>query len=511
MSTINSPKKIIVVLGAGRSGTSLLMRVLTNFGMTVSEKMTQSSVQNPTGTYEDSNIFSVHSDILEHFKTNQYLPLPENWLQTGVTRLSIQKLTDVVRNEVDNAKTIWGFKDPRTALFLAMWNKIFNRTKVVPIYILAVRSPESVVNSLKLQYSYAEEISELFWLHKNCEALFRTGANCFIIHYEEWFSRVNDVMHELLNYTGLKEYCKDTNIEKALQGLINPHLNRSIYEDYTIQNEYVLKLYDVLKTCRGSEFDRSTLMQTVKECRKTMDGFKGWLIQSWQMLENESNKRTKLERQLINETKILKSKEMELERHKTRCFKLKDKLEREISENKNFAERVKDLKQELEKLVQENNRLMLLQKDLFDDNLELSNKIATLSSKSKKLKYNFKEKLKTPKRVTQIIKPRLKKFGLISTKNILQTNVNINSLLFSPQMKQITDHLIKYNKQNFSFMRSVLGRFIWKFKYRDLLKKYSNQELNTRIAKRMENHVKRWGPLAGQYSENIKFKNNKKS
>jgi hypothetical protein len=58
--------------------------------------------------------------------------------------------------------------------------------------------------------------------------------------------------------------------------LIKPNLNRSIYEDYQVQNQYVHMLYDILKDCRGNNFDRSQLMSVVNKCKKTMEGFRGW-------------------------------------------------------------------------------------------------------------------------------------------------------------------------------------------------------------------------------------------
>jgi hypothetical protein len=506
MNNILSTKKLIVVLGAGRSGTSLVMRALSNFGMTVSSEMTLSSVQNPTGTYEDSQIFKVHSDILENFKTNQYLPLPENWLDNKVIRESIKKLSSIIANEVDNAQTIWGFKDPRTALFLPMWNKIFNKAKVVPIYILAVRDPISVVNSLKLQYSYKEEVSELFWLHKNCEALFCTGANCFIVHYEEWFSHANEIIAKLLNYTGLNVYCKDINIDESLKEVINPNLNRSIYGDYEIRNEYVLKLYDVLRTCRGSDFHKSTLMQIVEECRRVMDGFKGWLIQSRQLIEIESSKRAKIvkskfEDQLINEKKNRETTKLELDRQRAKFHELENKLEKVISEKEKSVAHINDLENKIGELVKENNKLMILQKDLSDYNLESFRKVSILNPKSMKLNLSFKEKFTTLKRKGLIIKPKFKKFNFILNKNILFTNFNINSIIFNPQTKWLSNFLFGHNKQNSNFMRSVIGKFIWKLKYKDLLNRYSNQELNIRIAERMRSHVKKWGPIADKYNK----------
>lgn len=77
--TDQQTKRVIVVLGAGRTGTSLLMKVLNAIGMTVSDIMTPPSEQNPDGGFEDSDIFALHSKILSALNTNQLFPLPEGW------------------------------------------------------------------------------------------------------------------------------------------------------------------------------------------------------------------------------------------------------------------------------------------------------------------------------------------------------------------------------------------------------------------------------------------------
>lgn len=496
-----SPKKIIVVLGSGRSGTSLLMRALTRFGMTISAELIPSSVQNPSGTYEDRNIFAVHSDILKALNTNQYLPMPEAWLQNKAVKDSIKKLSNIIENEIDNTPTTWGFKDPRTALFLSMWNKIFNRSKVVPIYLLAVRDPASVVNSMKFQYSYAEEVVELFWLHKNCEALLRTGANCFIVHFEEWFVNAEEVIRGLLEFTGLKFFLKEKNIAEALLDVIKPGLNRSIYENYQIQNEYVIKLYDVLKDCRGSDFDRQRLMQTVNECRKAMDGFKGWLIQSRQLIEMESNRRAKFELQLSNEAKKREAIEIELERHKQRCAKLENKLEMEASKAKDSAGLVNDLKHELEELVLENNKLMMVRKDISDKNKEFLKQTVGLNSKPHKIRSNIRKYIKAPGWENPNTKSEFQFNNITVNKYTSDSNFNLHATISNPAARRAADYLYKYSEGNFKFLRVLIGKIVWKVKYRELQRKYSGQDLKIRIGQRWEKHIKKWGPLPGNHKK----------
>ena len=348
----NISKQAIVVLGAGRTGTSLAMQVLHQLGMTVSDTMTPPSEQNQMGGFEDTEIFSLQSELLDVLQTNQLYPLPDGWLSNPEVMAKKKQLADIVQNRIANAQTIWGFKDPRTALFLPLWFQVFNPHKIVAQYILAVRSPVSTIRSLKTQYAQGEEISELFWLHKNCAALTHTGSNVFIVHYEDWFTRPVELARELLATTGLDAYFSG-DVQQTVQEVIKPQLNRAAYhETYAVQNEYVVKLYDALQDCRGDDFDRDRLMSVVQECSMAIRGFKGWYV--------------------------------EAQKHLARQNQLSKRLEKtKSSQNNEHVQQIKDLKRQLQETTSQNNEHVQQIKDLHEEKEELR---ITLSSSMKELK-----------------------------------------------------------------------------------------------------------------------------
>lgn len=284
----NQTKKVIVVLSAGRSGTSLLMKALGNLGMTLSEDMIPGSMGNPEGFFEDAEIVQVHKELFEKLHTKSTLPLPDGWLESDPVTKARPQLRKILEERLAQSNTIWGFKDPRTVSFLPLWSRILNTPGTVPVFLLAVRDPATVATSLKRQINRAETVTELQWLQRTIDALHHTAGDCFVVHYEDWFTRPNELAHGLLQYTGLDQYFTG-NIDEALKEVIKPNLNRAVYDEYTVQNEYVLKLYGVLKDCRGDDFNRVKLMETVKACRKAMNAFKGWSKEKQRATELESD------------------------------------------------------------------------------------------------------------------------------------------------------------------------------------------------------------------------------
>ncbi|PTN33799.1 sulfotransferase family protein [Desulfonatronum sp. SC1] len=347
------------------------MKALGAMGMRLSENMIPASVANPEGFFEDAEIVEIHKQLLVDLGSLPTLPLPEGWLEAEPARKARPRLRKVLESRLSDANTIWGFKDPRTVTFLPLWNRILNSPGTVPVYILAARAPASVASSLKRQINREEAITELQWLQRTTDALHHTAADCFIVHYEDWFTRPMEQAQELLRYTGLDQYFSG-NAKEALKDVIKPNLNRAVYEDYEVQNEYVLKLYDVLKDCRGADFDRQRLMAVVKECRKAMDGFKGWHLEAQRRISRQAQQKnsksvSELEKDLHNLTlqnneylKQLKDLHDELKENRVRAVSLRQVQEELQQEKQKVAKEQKHVAAMQERLEKSRNETLRL-------------------------------------------------------------------------------------------------------------------------------------------------------
>ena len=311
-------KRVIVVLGAGRTGTSLLAKILASLGMDISDSLRPAAEHNPDGIFEDDAIVKMHVDLLSKLGNHAYLPLEQEILkEQGVNRY-ISQLREIVLDNIGSAIKIWGFKDPRTPSLLPLWMRVFNTGKITPTYILSVRDPRSAVESMHKQYGDSYQIGELVWLYRNCEALYHTGANCFLVHYEDWFTdQAPDIAKQLLRYTDLDEYWDNKkNITETITDIVKPNLNRAIYNDYNIENRYVMKLYDQLSQCKGDQFDRQALMDVVMECRKAMNEFSGWAVEAQRFFKQKN---------MISKKEIQTQKEIQIKLRE--CIDLRDEYE----------------------------------------------------------------------------------------------------------------------------------------------------------------------------------------
>ena len=122
-----------------RSGTSMLTQWLSACGLNVGERLMGEGAANKFGHFEDYDFFHFHEEIL---KANGC---------TYVTSLGQQltlsdKLVKKAEKILDDRKNLpqWGWKEPRTCLFMPLWDKLLPDAFGIVIY----RHYDEVVDSL---------------------------------------------------------------------------------------------------------------------------------------------------------------------------------------------------------------------------------------------------------------------------------------------------------------------------------------------------------------------------
>ncbi len=267
---------MVMIIGAGRTGSSMLTRILIALGMSGSSNHVSAVEHNPEGVFEDNDIVNIHKNILSTIGVHAYGVVPDDFLCIDGVAQFIPKIKKIIKEKTINPEYIWGFKDPRSASLLPLWSRVFNPLKIAPKYVVTLRNPAAVVTSMHRQFNDDVGIAELVWLVRTCDALYYSGGNCFIVHYEDWFTdKANKLALNLSLFIGL-EY-DENKIQSLLDGIVKKSLNRSSYENYEILNPYVEKLYTVLKQCSGDDFDHEKLMKVVIECRQAIKSFTPWL------------------------------------------------------------------------------------------------------------------------------------------------------------------------------------------------------------------------------------------
>jgi hypothetical protein len=264
-----APRPIVLIIGSGRSGTSLTMQVLAALGLRTGVDLIPANASNPRGFYEDRAIVRLHADLLRALGTPLYAPLPADWLHTPVARATCDALSRLLRQRLAQTEGPYGIKDPRLSTLYPLWHDVFERLGLQPRVILAVRDPRSVVASLRRHYGFSAEEAEWLWLARNSDALLNSGGRCLVVHYERWFDQPLPLAEALLRHTGLA-LPDGSDPSAVIADRVCAGLDRSGNGMPPPRNPWVRRLYGALQTHSPAPHDVDALLSLAGDCRTAL-------------------------------------------------------------------------------------------------------------------------------------------------------------------------------------------------------------------------------------------------
>lgn len=140
----------VLILGAGRSGTSTLARALIALGIEFGSQFKRPTRKNPRGFFEEANMLAISKQVrramglrAEHVR----LLTDADWQQADLTTLS-QQMRVAIEQAMQDAQ-IWGFKYASTGRILPFWLPLLEEMAVQPAFVFAYRNPLSISASRK--------------------------------------------------------------------------------------------------------------------------------------------------------------------------------------------------------------------------------------------------------------------------------------------------------------------------------------------------------------------------
>ena len=149
------PRKVLLVAGAGRSGTSTLAGIVSRLGMHVPLPEVAPDDSNPRGFGEPQWVVDVHDEWLAETRVQVSDARPSAWFDTG--RVCSREPARIRASdwlephfEVHPELVI---KDPRLSWFLGLWRVAAIRTGATPVFATMLRPPAEVVGSKQKYYA----------------------------------------------------------------------------------------------------------------------------------------------------------------------------------------------------------------------------------------------------------------------------------------------------------------------------------------------------------------------
>jgi len=155
---------VLVLGGMHRSGTSLLASLFEGAGVSVGTRLLGSGTGNDVGHFEDLDFQEFHQRAL----------VGNGLSAEGFTADALPRVPEPLHAEalriVDDRRRqggVWGWKDPRTVLFLDFWAERLPDAR----YVFVFRRPWEVVDSFFRRgdpaFTFHPQLAARVWLHYN--------------------------------------------------------------------------------------------------------------------------------------------------------------------------------------------------------------------------------------------------------------------------------------------------------------------------------------------------------
>ncbi len=253
----------IVILGMHRSGTSALAGTLGLLGATMPEHQIAANPTNPTGHWEPERLVRINDRLLEEAGSGwqDWRRFDPGAVPSERMRAYRDEIVSCLEEEYAEA-TLFVLKDPRISRMVPLYSDILGSMGVDPKYVLCLRNPVDVAESLDRRNAMSAGFAALLWLRHVLEAERSTRDRPrVLLTYEalldDWRSVAERIAGTLEFHWPRTIQDAAPEIEPFLQRDLEHHDRRSVDLDASEKIErWVRDAYGALQSLVADDDDR---------------------------------------------------------------------------------------------------------------------------------------------------------------------------------------------------------------------------------------------------------------
>jgi hypothetical protein len=185
-------KRIIVVAGVPRSGTSAITKGLDALGVNIGKALYNlPDTGNEKGFFEDEDINLLNYGLLKILTGK-----PDNAILINLRNIPEEAITifkntakDIIKDRLRDAD-IFGFKDPFIAKLLPIWQEVFSELSIDVSFVVVCRNPKSSALSMVKRGNMDIIIAYYIWLSGmisilDCVLNSKFKSNAVFVDYDD--------------------------------------------------------------------------------------------------------------------------------------------------------------------------------------------------------------------------------------------------------------------------------------------------------------------------------------
>ena len=234
----------VVVVGAGRSGTSAITRGVQALGVELGSNLRPAGGKNPTGFFEDQHLLAINKRLKRLLRIrgdSVRLIDGDEWRAPAVRALQ-QQAIETVRRDFGRHR-LWGYKYARTLRLLPFWREVFAALHLDVRYVVALRNPVSVARSraqLDPQRG-TQEHSDLEWLVNVVPYLRELRAHpMVVVDYDLVMAQPGEQLRRIAAVLGLPVSARtEAGIADYAAQFLRPGMRHSVFSDHDLEDDRV--------------------------------------------------------------------------------------------------------------------------------------------------------------------------------------------------------------------------------------------------------------------------------
>jgi hypothetical protein len=183
-------RRLVLVFGVGRSGTSLITGILGQLGFHIPQPEIKADETNPRGFGEPEWVVEFHSRLMRRIRVTVFDSRPRAWDITGRVAHEPEthgQLKSWLRGQLSEADAVV-IKDPRIGWFLPLWMGCSAELGVHHSNLMMLRHPAEIVASARAWYGtwQTDASRAAAWLNVMLETERATrGTHRIFVRYED--------------------------------------------------------------------------------------------------------------------------------------------------------------------------------------------------------------------------------------------------------------------------------------------------------------------------------------